>query len=178
MARHLLAVSVTLACAASCATSGVRRAPPDAVARANATPPSDPDASIVVAPGLGVGRPSPAAVPLAHIDEEAVRGVIRAHAAELRDCYARQLAKDPSLAGRVTLVWGVNEVGHAGRATQSSKGSTLPGDEVARCMMALIPTWKFPPTHDRGVAIVVHSWTFRPADAAGAIRAPAVDRAP
>lgn len=123
--------------------------------------PSDPDSSIAVAPGLRIRGAKPQVAPRAHIDPDAVKRAVRAHADEVRACYVRQLAVEPTLEGTLYLAWGVNEVGRAGSAVATQQ-TTLGSAAVARCIIALIPTWQFPPTRDCGVAEVVHSWTFAP----------------
>jgi hypothetical protein len=97
------------------------------------------------------------------IDAQAVRRVIQEHADDVRRCYEQRLAVDPRLSGALSMRWVIDAAGQARTPCIVGGGATtLPDDEVGRCIMTGIAGWVFPKADpDRGgVAVVSYRWTF------------------
>jgi hypothetical protein len=83
--------------------------------------------------------------------------VVRERARQIRACYERQLKRDPTLAGTVSLQL---RVGSAGQVTHVRvEESTLSDPAVAACLVREAAGWLF--VHGRN-ATVVYPFVFRP----------------
>jgi hypothetical protein len=117
--------------------------------------------------GLGSKRDRDVAVAagetrvLGAIDPELIRKVIRDHADQVRYCYEQQLTLNPKLHGKVAIRWQINSDGRASSPMLVAGDSTLPNDEVGRCIMSRIVTWEFPKPKGGGIAIVTYPWILR-----------------
>jgi hypothetical protein len=99
-----------------------------------------------------VFTPSPgtatASAPTGRVDPVLVSGIIRNRMAEMRGCYTRALAADPTLAGRVTVRFVVTPTG---RVTNLSSQTTPRGGGtdrltgVARCVEGVLQPLTLPP---------------------------------
>jgi hypothetical protein len=85
------------------------------------------------------------------IDKEAVAKVVNSHLQEVRACYERALLKDPGLAGKIVLEWGISTSGTVTSA--KTKSSTMKNASVEGCIMTSLKTWKFPPAKGGNVII-------------------------
>jgi hypothetical protein len=97
------------------------------------------------------------------IDPELIRKVIREHASQVRYCYEQQLALNPKLEGKVAIRWQIGPDGRASNTMVDAGATTLPNEEVQRCIMARIVTWEFPKPRGGGIAIVTYPWVLRTA---------------
>jgi TonB family protein len=86
------------------------------------------------------------------LSKEEIQKVINQHIGEIQFCYEKQLNKQPGLAGRVVLEWGVNPAGHVSVVKVSQ--STMNSADATNCMMQKLKTWKFPPPRGGAVTIV------------------------
>jgi TonB family protein len=93
------------------------------------------------------------------LDPEKVRGVVTAHREDLRSCYERALAENPSLEGTCTMRIVIAGDGSVG--TTSLQGSTLRSVSLGRCLLQLVRTWRFPPPTDGKTAAVDYPLAFR-----------------
>ncbi|MEM9194635.1 MAG: AgmX/PglI C-terminal domain-containing protein, partial [Myxococcota bacterium] len=82
------------------------------------------------------------------LDRAVVQRVIRRHMNELRYCYQRQLANNPSLQGRVELNF---TIGPTGSVTAASAQGMSGVDE---CMARAVRRWTFPAPNGGGVVLV------------------------
>ena len=98
---------------------------------------------------------------LGAIDPELIRKVIRDHADQVRYCYEQQLTLNPKLHGKVAIRWQINSDGRASSPMLVAGDTTLPSDEVGRCIMSRIVTWEFPKPKGGGIAIVTYPWILR-----------------
>jgi hypothetical protein len=103
---------------------------------------------------------------LGAIDPELIRKVIRDHADQVRYCYEQQLTLNPKLHGKVAIRWQINSNGRASSPMLVAGDTTLPNDEVGRCIMNRIVTWEFPKPKGGGIAIVTYPWILRYAGSA------------
>jgi TonB family protein len=76
-----------------------------------------------------------------HLDRGEIQKVVNAHVHQVQGCYERQLMKDPSLAGKITLEWVID--GSGGVASVRVRQSTVHSAEVASCIQGAIQRWKF-----------------------------------
>jgi hypothetical protein len=99
---------------------------------------------------------------LGAIDPELIRKVIRDHADQVRYCYEQQLTLNPKLTGKVSIKWQINADGRASNPMLvGGDATTLPNEEVGRCIMSRIVTWEFPKPRGGGIAIVTYPWILR-----------------
>jgi Ca-activated chloride channel family protein len=80
---------------------------------------------------------------LGSIAPEVIRRVVRTHAAQIRSCYERVLARVPGLAGKVVVKWTIDGQGHVVDATIAQ--TQLKNAEVEACLLQTVRTWRFPP---------------------------------
>jgi outer membrane biosynthesis protein TonB len=106
---------------------------------------------VAVAAGSGVRK--------ATLSREDIQQVIAAHRAEARNCFERELQQTPELAGRLTLVFGIEPSGRVSRA--DVKDSTLSSPRVGSCLSAAARRWTFPPTEGK-VVTVAYPFVFKP----------------
>jgi outer membrane biosynthesis protein TonB len=85
------------------------------------------------------------------IDKEAVAKVVNSHLQEVRACYERELLRDPGLAGKIVLEWGISTSGTVSSA--KTKSSTMKNASVEGCILNSLKTWKFPPARGGNVII-------------------------
>lgn len=104
--------------------------------------------------GLGLGEP----VFLGTIDREAVGEVVRRHASQIRYCYQRELAKDPSLSGRVVVKFVI--AGDGSVSTASVKSSSLDSSPVEQCLTGRVRRMRFPAPQGGGIVIVSYPFVF------------------
>jgi TonB family protein len=98
------------------------------------------------------------------LDKNIIRSVIREHISEVRDCYERQLARRPELAGQVQVKF---TIGSTGDVVSSVLGhSDLAAPPVESCVVAAVRGWMFPPPQGGGIVIVTYPFKFSPAAAA------------
>ena len=76
------------------------------------------------------------------IDKEVIRRVIRLHINEIRFCYEKGLAQNPSIEGRVSVSFRIGASG----AVESSvvRESTLKSPDVEACIAGRVLRWQFP----------------------------------
>ena len=84
--------------------------------------------------------------------------VIRAHAAVVRACYARELDRDPTLAGRLTVTFTIAAAGTVERAAIDAGRSTLADEAVRACVVRQVQGLRFPPSS--AVAHVTYPFIF------------------
>jgi hypothetical protein len=92
---------------------------------------------------------------------EVVARVIAQHQSEIKYCYEVQLNRNPTLAGKVAVLF---VIGGSGAVTDAQVSeSTLRSPETEQCMLGKIRHWKFPEPAGNGVVKVNFPWVFKPA---------------
>lgn len=82
---------------------------------------------------------------LAEADD--IRSAIKKHTSSLQHCYEKGLRRDPTLAGKVTVLL---EVGMDGSVTAAKfESNTVADKAVSRCMLSKIKGWTFAPQQDQ-----------------------------
>jgi outer membrane biosynthesis protein TonB len=112
--------------------------------------------------GTGVVRARVTAIPQAITGEGTlargeIQKVVNAHVHQVQACYERQLMKDPSLGGKITLEWVIN--GSGAVASVRVKQSTIHSVDVATCIQNAIRGWKFP-SPQGGAVTVTYPFAF------------------
>jgi len=92
---------------------------------------------------------------------EVIARVIQEHQSEIKYCYEVQLNRNPSLAGKVTVLFTIDGTGSVTDSQVSE--TTLHNEEAERCMLAKIRRWKFPEPAGGGIVKVNFPWIFKPA---------------
>jgi hypothetical protein len=89
--------------------------------------------------------------------KDLVARIVRKHWNEIRYCYERELAHDPSLSGKVSMYF---EIGPTGEVTVSSvRETTLGNDSAQDCMTRNVRTWAFP-SPKSGLVQVTYPFLF------------------
>jgi TonB family protein len=92
---------------------------------------------------------------------EVIGRVIQEHQSEIKYCYEVQLNRNPSLAGKVTVLFTIDGSGTVIDSQVSE--TTLHNAETEKCMLAKIRRWKFPEPAGNGIVKVNFPWIFKPA---------------
>jgi TonB family protein len=94
---------------------------------------------------------------------EVIARVIQEHQSEIKYCYEVQLNRNPSLAGKVTVLFTIDGSGTVidGQVSET----TLNNADTEKCMLAKIRRWKFPEPAGNGIVKVNFPWIFKPAGA-------------
>lgn len=76
------------------------------------------------------------------MDREAIRRVIREHLREIRNCYEKELQRQPDLYGKLVISWDI-EAG--GRVTNAGiKDNSTGNAKIGECLVGALRGWKFP----------------------------------
>jgi Inner membrane component of T3SS, cytoplasmic domain len=94
---------------------------------------------------------------------EVIARVIQEHQSEIKYCYEVQLNRNPSLAGKVTVLFTIDGTGTVVDGQVSE--TTLNSADTEKCMLAKIRRWKFPEPAGNGIVKVNFPWIFKPAGA-------------
>jgi len=93
------------------------------------------------------------------LSKDEIKRVIVANLNQIKYCYQRQLMKDPSLKGRVTVRFGISARGTVFLARV--KSTTLNSPPVERCITRGIRLWRFPKPRGGGIVYVVYPFVFK-----------------
>ena len=98
---------------------------------------------------------------LGSLDRSLVDAVIKRNMAQIRYCYQRELTKNPSLAGKITIKFVIAKDGSVSQAT--TKTSTMDNTVVESCIAGRVQKMTFPePEPGSGVVIVTYPFLFSP----------------
>ncbi len=90
---------------------------------------------------------------------EVIARVIQEHQSEIKYCYEVQLNRNPSLAGKVTVLFTIDGTGAVADSQVSE--TTLHNTDTEKCMLAKIRRWKFPEPAGNGIVKVNFPWIFK-----------------
>lgn len=91
------------------------------------------------------------------LDKAAIASVVGKNIGQVRYCYERTLLKSPNLRGKVVVQWTIAPTGKVRSA--STQFSSVTSDDLTRCILGKIKSWKFPkPTG--GQVIVSYPFIF------------------
>ncbi|MEC8193138.1 MAG: AgmX/PglI C-terminal domain-containing protein [Myxococcota bacterium] len=108
----------------------------------------------------GIGRIGGDPIILGALDKSLIDAVIKKHMNQIRYCYQRELPKNPSLAGKVTVKFVISKTGSVSKA--STKTSTLANKAVEGCINSRFMRFKFPEPKGGGIVIVSYPFIFQP----------------
>lgn len=92
---------------------------------------------------------------------EVIQRVVRGHVTRVRYGYERELARNPSPAGTVTVG---SIIAPDGRVrTSSISSSTLDSPPVEQCVAAAVRRWRFPAPDGGGIVVVAYPFRFESA---------------
>ena len=97
-----------------------------------------------------------------HLDRETIQRVIRQHRREVRDCYQRELQRNPDLAGRVVVNFLIDPAGNVAAARIHE--SDMSDDAVEDCLVRRIRRWRFPQPSTPGNVRVNYPFVFTSGD--------------
>lgn len=92
------------------------------------------------------------------LSRDVIQRVIRRHINEVRACYDRALARDPSLSGRVLVRFTIDASGAVSSA--EVQDSDLGDASVEACIQAAARRWRFPEPAGGGIVIVTYPFVF------------------
>ncbi|MFH1469011.1 MAG: AgmX/PglI C-terminal domain-containing protein [Pseudomonadota bacterium] len=107
-----------------------------------------------------IGSPSGDPIIVGGLDRALVDAVIRRNLEQVRYCYQRQLPRDPSLAGKVTVRFVIAGDGSVARA--ETKSTTLHDPSVEQCINERFLRFEFPAPKKNGIVIVTYPFLFAP----------------
>ena len=81
------------------------------------------------------------------LDKEIIRGVVRLHMGEVKECYERELPGNPGLSGRAEVQFTIAATGQVVASVLQS--STLGNARVENCVVQAVRGWEFPKPHRR-----------------------------
>jgi hypothetical protein len=97
-----------------------------------------------------------------------VTEVIDSHLKESRDCFDPLAKKVLDPAGKVAITFTIDAEGHV--MDPAIEQSTLPGDQVGRCLMKHLTRWTFPKPIGASNCLVEYPWIFKTAASSEAAR--------
>jgi len=95
------------------------------------------------------------------LSKEVIAKIIRSHQSEIKYCYEIELQKNPSLFGKVAVLFIIDAAGTVSEANVSE--SSLDNSNTEKCMLSRIRRWKFPEPEGGGLVSVNFPWIFKPA---------------
>ncbi|MCB9758952.1 MAG: energy transducer TonB [Alphaproteobacteria bacterium] len=92
------------------------------------------------------------------LDRAQIDAVMKRNLSRFRYCYQRELTRDPTLSGKITLSFAIAKDGHVSSA--NVKSSSLGSEPVESCMLSTVRTLTFPEPKGGGVVIVSYPFLF------------------
>ncbi|MED5373446.1 MAG: AgmX/PglI C-terminal domain-containing protein [Myxococcota bacterium] len=97
---------------------------------------------------------------LGSLDRSQVDAVIRRNLSRFRYCYQRELTKDPSLGGKVTVKFTIAKDGSV--SASKTKASSVGNSAVESCLNNTMMKLQFPQPKGDGIVIVSYPFLFSP----------------
>ncbi len=95
------------------------------------------------------------------LNREVVRRVIYVHINQIRHCYQQALSKQPTLAGRLVVIFEINPKGQVDDLLISETALNSP--PLLQCISDTMRTWEFPSTpYYSGNVRIVYPFVLRP----------------
>jgi TonB family protein len=95
------------------------------------------------------------------LDKEIIRRVVRRHLNQVRYCYEQELARAPTLTGRLAVRFTIAASGEV--ASSAIDSSTFDSPRVALCVVQAVRRWRFPQPQGGGIVVATYPFTFTPA---------------
>ena len=97
---------------------------------------------------------------LGGLDKSQIDAVIKRHIKQFKYCYQRELTKDPSLGGKVTVKFTITPKGEV--SASQTKASSLKNGAVESCLNTTMMRLRFPEPTGGGIVIVSYPFLFAP----------------
>ncbi len=97
---------------------------------------------------------------IGQMDKAVVDAVVRRHLPNIRYCYQRELQRDPTLNGKVTVKFVI--AGDGSVSSASTKSSTLDSAPVESCINGRFMRMEFPEPKQNGIVVVTYPFLFAP----------------
>ncbi len=95
------------------------------------------------------------------LNREIVRRVIYVHINQIRTCYQQALVRQPTLAGRLVVIFEINPKGQVDDLLIPE--TSLPAPVMLQCISDTMRSWEFPPTpYYNGSTRIVYPFVLRP----------------
>lgn len=108
----------------------------------------------------GIGTVGGDPIILGALDKSLIDAVIKRNMARIRYCYQRELTKNPSLGGKITVKFVIAKDGTVSSAT--TKSSTMNNPAVESCINSQFMKFQFPEPKGGGIVIVSYPFIFSP----------------
>jgi TonB family protein len=93
------------------------------------------------------------------LSRDVINRIIQRHYNEVKYCYEKELTKDPSLYGKVTVLFVIEGSGKVGDALVQQ--STMAGAAVEGCILSHVRRWAFPAPEGGGTVQVTYPYVFK-----------------
>ena len=97
---------------------------------------------------------------LGDLDKILVEKVVKKNINQIRNCYSRELNKNPNLAGKISMKFVISKDGTVSKA--SVKKSSMGNKKVEGCLAEQFKRFKFPKPKGNGIVIVTYPFVFEP----------------
>ena len=94
------------------------------------------------------------------LDKSLIDAVIKRNINQIRYCYQRELTKNPTLGGKITVKFVISKDGSVSTAT--TKASTMGSPAVEGCINGRFMRFQFPEPKDGGIVNVSYPFIFSP----------------
>lgn len=94
------------------------------------------------------------------LDRAQVDAVIKRHLNQFRYCYQRELTKDPSIGGKVSVKFTITKTGEV--SASQTKASSMGNKAVEGCLNTTMMRLRFPEPTGGGIVIVSYPFLFSP----------------
>ncbi|MEZ4316545.1 MAG: AgmX/PglI C-terminal domain-containing protein [Myxococcota bacterium] len=108
----------------------------------------------------GIGTVGGDPIILGALDRSLIDAVIKRHMNQIRYCYQRELAKKPSLGGKIVIKFVIAKDGTVSSA--STKSTTMNNSAVEQCIVGRFMRMQFPEPKGGGIVIVSYPFIFSP----------------
>lgn len=108
----------------------------------------------------GIGAVGGDPIILGALDKSLIDAVIKRNMNQIRYCYQRELTKNPSLGGKITVKFVIAKDGTVSSAT--TKTSTMNSPVVESCINGRFMRFQFPEPKGGGIVIVSYPFIFSP----------------
>jgi hypothetical protein len=92
------------------------------------------------------------------LDKEIIRRIVHQHMNEVKFCYDQELARKPTLAGRISVQFAISPVGQV--ITSVMQSTSMDDARVENCVVNAVRRWEFPKPTGGGIAIVLYPFSF------------------
>jgi hypothetical protein len=93
------------------------------------------------------------------LSREVIDRIIQRHYNEIKYCYEKELSRDPSLHGKVTVLFVIDGAG--GVADALVQQTTLSSEPVEGCIVSHVRRWAFPAPDGGGTVQVTYPYVFK-----------------